>query len=85
MINYFGMIEFLNGLFSLKKYELCLGNVDGLEIDGVDTKDYPDFCDTFFCGGYWIHNGKELTDDELDILTQDNSDLLNELAFEHYM
>ena len=57
--------------------------IDSLEIDGVDTKDYPDFCDAFF--SYGEFNGRELTDDELDQLSDDYPEVLNEMAFEYYI
>lgn len=49
-----------------------------LEVDGIDTRDYPDFCDAFICAGSYrtLFGGyRELTDRELDILNED-SDLV---------
>jgi len=43
--------------------------VDNIEVDGVDPKDYPDFCDAFI--SYADYNGVEMTDAELDLLNQD--------------
>ena len=28
-------------------------NVVDAEIDGVDSRDYPDFCDAYFCYAVW--------------------------------
>jgi len=41
-------------------------NVDtgSISIEGVDTKDYPDFVDAFSAEGYWM-DGTEMTEDEL--------------------
>ena len=59
---------------------LNIENITGLEVDGVDPKDYPDFCDAFFyCGEI---DGRELTDDELDKLGEDYPEILNEMAYE---
>ncbi len=51
-----------------------------VEVDGVDSKDYPDFCDAFF--SYAEHNGRPLEDDELIELTIKYPDILNEMAYE---
>jgi hypothetical protein len=57
-------------------------DVYDIEIDGVDTRDYPDFCDAFFAAARWIATDKELTDDELDELGDNYPDFLNEMAYE---
>ena len=48
-----------------------------LEVDGIDTKDYPDFCDAYISGASVYQNGewREATSDELDELNED-SDLV---------
>jgi hypothetical protein len=56
--------------------------VADVEIDGVDTTDYPDFCDAYFSFAVFKDNGEELTEDELEQLTRDNADVVNEMAFE---
>ncbi len=50
------------------------------EIDGIDLKDYPDFCDVFFSAGVWEDNGKDLSDTDLEILTDEHRDELHERA-----
>ena len=62
-----------------------INDIDDLDVDGVDTKDYPDFCDAFFCFGKWKENGDELTDEQLDWLTEDYPEVLNEMAFESFL
>jgi hypothetical protein len=57
-------------------------DVYDIEIDGVDTRDYPDFCDAYFAAARWIATDKELTDDELDELGDNYPDFLNEMAYE---
>jgi hypothetical protein len=52
-----------------------------IEVDGVDPKDYPDFCDAYVSYACW-KNGQELTDLELDQLNDSHSDIAQELAFE---
>ena len=56
--------------------------VEGLEVDGVDSRDYPSFCDAYFSYGIWIETGIELTEDELDELGETYADYLNEMAYE---
>ncbi len=56
--------------------------VTDLEIDGIDMRDYPDFVDTFFSHAVWADTGVELTDQELEDLTNENGSTLNELAHE---
>jgi hypothetical protein len=55
---------------------------ENLEIDGVDNRDYPDFCDAFFSAGWHIKEDRELTDDELIQIGEDYPELLNEMAYE---
>ena len=52
-----------------------------LEVDGVDSRDYPDFSDAYFSYGCY-EDGAELTDDELNKLTDLASDVLWEMAFD---
>jgi hypothetical protein len=56
--------------------------IEDLEVDGVDSRDYPDFCDAFFAHGIWIETSKELTEDELIELSDTHQELLNEMAYE---
>jgi predicted neuraminidase len=46
-------------------------------VDGIDTKDYPDFCDAYIMEASVYQNGtwREATEDELDELNED-SDLV---------
>jgi hypothetical protein len=51
-----------------------------LEIDGVDSRDFPDFAAYFSSGCY--EDGTPLTDDELKKLTDLAGDVLWEMAFD---
>jgi len=44
--------------------------IEDIEVDGIDTRDAPDFCDAFICGASWS-DGTDLTQDELDELNED--------------
>ena len=52
-----------------------------LEVDGVNSGDYPDFCDAYFSSGCY-EDGTPLTDDELNQLTDLAGDVLFEMAFD---
>ena len=52
-----------------------------LEVDGVDPRDYPDFCDAYFSDGCY-EDGTPLSDDELDRLKDLAADVLWEMAFD---
>ena len=52
-----------------------------LEIDGVDSGDYPDFCNAYFSSGCY-EDGTPLKDDELNKLTDLAGDVLWEMAFD---
>jgi len=59
-------------------------NVVSAEIENVDPKDYPDFCDAYFCYAIWEDTKEELTDEELMQLTMECGDSLNEMAHDYY-
>ncbi len=54
-------------------------NIASLEIEGVDSHDYPDFCDAQFSYAVF-EDGDELTDEELDELTEEYADVVNMMA-----
>lgn len=44
--------------------------INNIEIDGIDPRDYPDFCDAYIASA--DYNGVEMTDDQLDELNNDS-------------
>lgn len=52
-----------------------------IELDGIDTNDYPDFVDAFICNANY-KNGTELTDVELDELNNDG-ELVYQCVIDH--
>lgn len=54
--------------------------IDNIEVDGIDTKDYPDFCDAFIASA--DYDGKEMTEEQLDELNED-SDFVYECVQNH--
>lgn len=53
----------------MRKIDLSL--IMDVELDGIDTKDYPDFCDAYVCNAYWSDSGEELSIAELEALNDD--------------
>ena len=58
-----GMVLFKN------KKTMDYKKIDNIEIDGIDTKDYPDFCDAYISSA--DYDGKPMTDEQLDIINED--------------
>ena len=55
-------------LFKNKK-TMDYKKIDNIEIDGIDTKDYPDFCDAYISSA--DYDGVPMTDKQLDELNED--------------
>tara|TARA_R110002096_G_scaffold360119_1_gene553016 strand:+ start:81 stop:266 length:186 start_codon:yes stop_codon:yes gene_type:complete len=52
--------------------------IDNIEIDGINTKDYPDFCDAYISSA--DYDGVPMTDEQLDELNEDG-----DYVYEHIM
>lgn len=57
-----------------------LTKVDNIELDGIDTKDYPDFSDAFISAA--DYDGREMTDEELEELNEEY-DFVHEQVLNH--
>ncbi len=44
--------------------------LENLEVEGIDTRDYPDFCDAYI--SYAEIDGREASQEELDELSEDS-------------
>ena len=58
-----------------------------IEVDGIDTRDYPDFCDAYICGGsYQNLDGtyRDLTDAEIDQLNDDGDFVYSQVESKLY-
>jgi len=62
------------------KTDISMVDLDSLVVDGIDTRDYPDFCDAYFSKGYYL-DGTELPDTLLEELSED-FDLIQEALHE---
>jgi|TARA_R110001592_G_C12880345_1_gene724634 hypothetical protein len=49
---------------------LDYARISDVEVEGIDTADYPDFCDAFIASA--DYDGREMTDEELDTLNDDS-------------
>jgi len=47
-----------------------LKKLENIEVDGIDTADYPDFCDAFI--SYAERDGVPLSDEDLDLINEDS-------------
>ena len=52
-----------------------------MEVEGVDSRDFPDFSDAYFSYACY-EDGTALTDEELDKLAEQNADVLWEKAYD---
>ena len=50
--------------------KLDYSKIDNVEVDGIDYVDYPDFCDAYIASA--DYDGREMTDEELDVLNDDS-------------
>ena len=61
--------------------ELNGRKIINVEVDGIDHRDYPDYCDAHFSHAEY-EDGTALTDDELELLTEQYPDYIYEYAYE---
>lgn len=59
--------------------EITLDQIDNIEFDGVDSRDYPDFCDAFIAA--CDVDGVEATEEQLEYI---NENLLDNYYDEIY-
>ena len=63
----------------MRKYKPS--ELDDYEIDGVDPRDFPDFCDAFL-GWAESKDGHELTEEELIYVQETFPGWINDIAFQ---
>lgn len=80
-MNFDNRVDFNDPQYEKDNTDYKFQDLDCVEIDGVDTTDFPDFCDAFFC--YAEINGRPLTDDELLELGENYPEILGEMAYEY--
>lgn len=55
----------------MKKQILNYDLIDNIEVDGIDTNDYPDFCDAFIASA--DYDGQPMSEAQIDELNEDSS------------
>lgn len=60
--------------------QLDYSKIDSVEVDGIDTRDYPDFVDAYI--SYAEYKGKPMSDAQLDRLNEDR-DYVYECVQDH--
>lgn len=53
-----------------------------VEVDGIDMKDHPDYCDAYISEAKF-ENGKPLTDEQLEELQEQNYSEFYELLYDN--
>ena len=61
-----------------QKPAIDFDKIDNVELEGIDYNDAPDFCDAYIESAKFVCNGKELNDEELIKLQEENADLFYE-------
>ena len=51
--------------------KILFEHLENIEVQGIDTKDYPDYVDAYFSYAYHKYWDRPLTDSELEQLTED--------------
>jgi hypothetical protein len=59
---------------------LDYSKIEDVEVDGINTRDYPDFCDAFISSA--TYKGREMSDAELERLNEDG-DFVHGAVYEH--
>jgi hypothetical protein len=60
--------------------KLDLNKIDNIEFE-INLQDYPDLCDSYISSA--DHNGKEMTDEEIDYLHDNYSDWVSEKVWNY--
>ncbi len=65
-----------------KQKALDYNLISNIEVDGIDTRDYPDFCDAFIAS--MDYGGRPATDEELDLINEDQSFVYDQVIKKMY-
>lgn len=55
----------------MKREILNYDLIDNIEVDGIDTNDYPDFCDAFIVSA--DYDGQPMSEAQINELNEDSS------------
>ena len=54
-----------------EEIKLDYSQIEDIQVDGIDGRDAPDFCDAFI--SYASYKGRDMTEEELEILNEDTA------------
>ena len=57
-----------------------IAKIDNIQLDGIDTDDYPDFADAYIVSADYY--GNKMTDDMIDYINNNMSDFVYECVLE---
>lgn len=64
------------------RISINLNQIDNIEVDGIDTIDYPDFCDAYISSADC--RGVQMTECQIERLNEEHGDFVYE-AVEDYL
>ena len=53
--------------------------IDNVVVNGIDYKDYPDFCDAYIAAA--DYNGEPMSDEMIEVLNYDYTDFILEQVY----
>ena len=61
---------------------LELKKIDNIKVDGIDTRDYPDFCDAYISEA--DYKGVPMTEKEIEYLNDNHGDFVYDAVMDHF-
>jgi len=62
---------------------IILDLVTNIEFDGIDHKDYPDYCDAFITRAYYPLENRDLTESEIEWIESNHREWVYEKLWEY--
>ena len=59
--------------------EIDFKKITNVELDGIDSNDYPDFCDAFIVNANY--DGNKMTEDMIDYINDVHTDFVHECVY----
>ena len=67
----------------IKKMKINTNKLCDLEFENIDSSDYPDFCDAYLSYAWHLDDDRELTDEELEWVNDNESSWVYERVLDH--
>jgi hypothetical protein len=58
-----------------------LKKIDNIEVDGIEHKDYPDYCDSYISSA--DYDGEPMTEEQIDDLNNNESQFVYDSVISH--